>query len=185
MGYTTIGLVGHAGAGKDTAAYGLLNLGYTNMKFARLLKSMIVRLLSAQNVSEQTIHRMIEGDLKGVPTVYLGGQTPRHAMQTLGTEWGRTCLSPNFWVDAAIVGAAGLHRVVFTDTRFPNEGEAIRAAGGVLVRITRPGLKVDLSHESERWIAEMTPDLEVENEHGSAAQFRIAFTDIIAAQLRG
>ena len=31
----------------------------------------------------------IEGALKEVPCELLGGKTPRYAMQTLGTEWGR------------------------------------------------------------------------------------------------
>lgn len=183
MGFNLIGLVGHAGAGKDTAAGGLALIGYRNVKFSSGLKAMLAALLEGQGVSPETIYRMIEGDLKETPTVYLNGRTPRHAMQTLGTEWGRKCIGPEFWVNCGMFTAAGHDRAVITDCRFPNEIDAIRRAGGMIVRITRPGLAVDLSHVSEQFIASVTPDLEVENEHATAEQFADAFADIIAARL--
>jgi hypothetical protein len=42
---------------------------------------------------------MTSGDLKEVPVDCLDGQTPRRAMQLLGTEWGRT-LSADLWINA-------------------------------------------------------------------------------------
>jgi len=91
--------------------------------------------------------------------------TPRHAMQSLGTGWGRSCYSDT-WVDygirtaqaliadfgltytpkhglyAATTPVERLRRdnmagVVFTDVRYPNEFSAIRKAGGKMIRITR------------------------------------------------
>ncbi len=41
----------------------------------------------------------IEGSLKAKPCSLLAGKTPRHAMQTLGTEWGRNCIGDGFWIN--------------------------------------------------------------------------------------
>ncbi len=90
--------------------------------------------------------------------VYL---TPRHALQQLGTEWGRHCY-PNTWVDYAINVHDRLQKgdcyydmksglrfmsssemmqsrkdVVISDVRFRNEVEAIKEAGGVVLRLLR------------------------------------------------
>jgi hypothetical protein len=65
--------------------------------------------------------------------------TPRHALQTLGTNWGRK-LYQNVWVDLGIrraKEAGGL--IVFSDCRFLNEARAIREAGGQVWRVVRPG----------------------------------------------
>jgi len=97
--------------------------------------------------------------------------TPRHALQQLGTEFGRNC-HPDVWVSyalrvATLLGEGGhtysaqrglnsfslvgddthtqnafalsKKSVVIPDVRFRNEVDAIRAAGGVIWKITRPG----------------------------------------------
>ncbi|MFA6118141.1 MAG: hypothetical protein WC729_29410 [Sphingomonas sp.] len=93
--------------------------------------------------------------------------TPREALQLLGTEWGRRCYD-NTWVDLAIRTAKDIlagrayHQhlglgpevppgtpkhlaprratgVVIPDVRFKNELDAIRAAGGRVVRLIRLG----------------------------------------------
>ena len=90
--------------------------------------------------------------------------TPRHALQQLGTEWGRNCY-PNVWVDYALRVAQRLAEggyaydarrglfpvsvvsndwmkpktdVVISDVRFKNEVDAIKKAGGEVWRIHRP-----------------------------------------------
>ena len=59
-------------------------------------------------------------------------------MQTLGTEWGRA-LSPNLWIETWAASLAGLDRVVADDVRFENEAAAVRALGGVVLRVERAG----------------------------------------------
>jgi hypothetical protein len=77
-----IALTGYAGSGKSTLADILAcEHGFTVVKFAGPLKAM----LRALGLDE----REIEGDLKEQPCQLLAGHTPRRAMQTLGTEWGR------------------------------------------------------------------------------------------------
>lgn len=145
-----IGLTGYAGSGKSTAALGLISIGYSRAKFAGPLKNMLRSLLKDQGADAELQDRMIEGDLKHVPSDMLGGRTPRLAMQTLGTEWGRACLSNSLWVDAAI--RAVMPYTVFDDVRFPNEVDAIRSRGGIIIRIDRPGVGPASDHESERLV---------------------------------
>ena len=67
------------------------------------------------------------------------GLTYRELLQKVGTDWFRSTW-PDIWVFNAARLTMGLScNVIFSDVRFPNEAEAIREAGGVLVKIVRPG----------------------------------------------
>jgi len=138
--HTVIGLIGRKGSGKDTGATVLLEKGYRNVKLADPLKIMLRSLLQYQGVDGETIERMIEGDLKEIPTPYLGGNTPRRAMQTLGTEWGRACMGEDFWA-SMVVPVAFKQDSVITDVRFPNEVDAIITTGGEVYGITADWIK--------------------------------------------
>jgi hypothetical protein len=143
---TIIAFSGLAGSGKSTAAAHLVERhGFERIRFAGPLKDM----MRALGLSE----REIEGDLKEKPCALLCGHTPRHGMQTLGTEWGRTQLGVNLWINAwraAVDRLAPTVPVVVDDCRFPNEAEAILAAGGDIVRIVRTGAGVGAAgHSSE------------------------------------
>jgi hypothetical protein len=141
-----IGLTGYAGSGKTTAAKHLAEAhGFLQVKFAGPLKAM-VRCLGLGDAE-------IEGNLKESPSAILGGRTPRHAMQTLGSEWGRDLIHPNLWVNAAMAVVDDVldhgGRVVIDDLRFQNEAEAIKSRGGIIIRIERPGVGPVNGHESE------------------------------------
>ena len=115
--------------------------------------------------------------------------TPRKALQSLGNEWGRDECYVNIWADYAIrvankiasgefgydqklgvypmsgpVGSllVGEPRtnVVITDLRYQNEAEAVRKAGGKLVRVKRKvkELKVAPSHKSENDLLSLHDD---------------------------
>lgn len=147
-----VGFAGKAGAGKDTAAKALYPLGYDKIAMAAALKSMIRNLLDFQGVDPYTVERMMEGDLKEVECEFLGGKSPRVAMQTLGTEWGRECISPTLWVDAVrrkIEKAPKDARFLITDVRFVNEAIMIRELGGTLIWIDRETSTKEVSHKSE------------------------------------
>lgn len=154
-----VGLLGRKGSGKDTAAAVLLSQGYQNVKFAGALKDMIRSLLASQGLDSGTVERMVEGDLKEVATEYLAKHTPRFAMQTLGTEWGRDLIGTEFWVGSAMRRAGTIPTVV-TDVRFPNEVAAIHNAGGVVIGITADWIvATEGEHESERLIDDLIAKL--------------------------
>lgn len=144
-----IAFSGAAGAGKSEASNQAVARGYHRAKFANALKEMLRAFLCYRGADETTIERMLEGDLKGVSSEYFGGRTTRHAMQTLGTEWGRKLIHPDLWVDTEIDASSLFDHVVFDDCRFPNEVAAIKAAGCQVIEIERPDLPPRMDHESE------------------------------------
>jgi len=84
--------------------------------------------------------------------------TPRKLLQLLGTEAGRELIHPNIWVnslfadykakeeiglyDGGYLDGQEAYRVdksnwIITDVRFPNEAEAIKQRGGIVIRVNR------------------------------------------------
>lgn len=161
-----IGLTGAAGAGKSTAARALVEIGWQNVKFASPLKDMAAALFSHCGVDR---HRAIDGDLKDTPLPELGGKSPRYVMQTIGTQWGRDLIAPDFWVDIARRKIAMLLEsgcdVAVDDVRFENEAAAIRALGGRVVAVVGRG-GIGGGHVSESGVA---ADFTLQNTRGMAA----------------
>jgi len=146
-----IGFAGKKRSGKDTAAQTLVtSCDYTQFSFASLLKEMTTTLLIKLGLDPLTVARMVNGDLKEMPLPQLMGKTTRHAMQTLGTEWGRQCIGENFWVAATLRQAKTVQKAVISDVRFANEAQAIREAGGKVIELRRPDVRCDDSHPSEQ-----------------------------------
>lgn len=156
-----IGLTGYAKSGKDEVARILDTAhSFAHLKFAAPLKLMLRSL--GLTLME------IEGDLKEAPNALLCGHSPRHAMQTLGTDWGRKIMGDQFWVNLCQENTRRYlqqgFNVVISDVRFPNEAEMIKRMGGHLVRVVRPDNVVRLAHESESYIAELKTDLLIVND---------------------
>lgn len=149
-----VGLIGHKGSGKDTAAEVYGQYGYENLKFADPLKDMLRVIFRASGDSEDVIERRIDGDLKEEPCEALRGKTPRYAMQTLGTEWGRDMIGQDVWTNLLTMKARQFDMVVVTDVRFPNEVETVHELGGKVIEVYRPLSDVDLSHPSEQFVFE-------------------------------
>lgn len=94
--------------------------------------------------------------------------TPRLALQTLGTEWGRT-LYGDIWIDTTVreIQRSIHDRWVVPDVRFHNEVRKLRDAGAWLVRLKRGEQRYP--HASEAQMAEMKDgsfDLSLNN-HGT------------------
>lgn len=141
-----IALTGYAGSGKSTVARHLVEAhGFTLVKFASPLKQMLKCLGLGD--------REIEGDLKEKPHSVLCGKTPRHAMQTLGTEWGRDLIGSHLWVNVAVESVLACFdqggSVVIDDLRFENEADAVRILGGEIISVVRPGIGSVSRHPSE------------------------------------
>lgn len=162
-----IAFAGRAGSGKSAASESLMYRGWERVKFASPLKNMLRAYYDTLGLEPKEVERRIEGDLKEEPDPYLTGRSPRHAMQTLGGEWGRGLMRDSFWVRGWTQAVINLMQmganVVVDDCRYPNEAEAIRKLGGRIVMIVRPDAElVDVSHESERF--DFEPDLCIQND---------------------
>jgi hypothetical protein len=85
--------------------------------------------------------------------------TVREFLQRLGTDSLRYGLHENTWVNALMADYRKIDynddeqpeypNWIMTDTRFPNEAYAIKDAGGIVIRIDRPGVKPINDHPSE------------------------------------
>lgn len=169
-----VGLTGYARAGKDTAAEGLVDAGYVRCALADPMRdllaamdpvvtagegggpAMTIRLTEAMAHLDRALERPATyEDLKASAW----GPEYRRLMQRLGTEGGRSVFYPDFWVERLMDRIArhadlfGAYRFVVPDVRFDNEAAAIVAAGGIVLRIERPGTGPANDHPSERGVA--------------------------------
>lgn len=136
-----IGLMGPKGSGKSTLAQQLIEQRkFVRVSFAEPVKVMLKALLDYQGCRGDLSDRMLYGDLKEIKTGWLVGNTPRAAMQTLGTEWGRE-FHPELWTEIWESAISLNHGkdIVCDDARFINEAKAIRNHGGIILKIIRPG----------------------------------------------
>ncbi len=157
-----IGIAGKKRSGKDTAANILVSqAGYTRYAFANLLKSMVHVMLCRLGIDPTTAMAMTDGDMKEMPVPQLCGKTARHAMQTLGTEWGRDCIDKDFWVQACLRAAVTSDKAVISDVRFANEAQGIRDRGGKIILIERENGLTD-DHPSE--VIDFEADYVITNE---------------------
>ena len=158
-----LGFTGPAGSGKDTCgSFFIEKYGFKKLSFASTLKAM----LATAGLPEPATQALKE---EIVPWL---GVSWRHAAQTLGTEWGRTCIHPDLWIlttlrnrEIALQQNPELGFVV-TDVRFENEARAIRDAGGWVVHLE--GRKATLSggtkqHASESGIVKRDCDFSLDN----------------------
>ena len=163
-----IGLTGLAGTGKDTVRAALeAHHGYEGIAFADPIRHMLARLLT---YTGEPLDWMTSRALKE-QTIPAIGQSYRQLAQTLGTEWGRTCNGNDFWLrmagerinavtaideqdrlDTLNVDAVPT-RFVISDVRFVNEAKWVKARGGVIWHIVRPGTEAVHSHASEASVA--------------------------------
>lgn len=84
---------------------------------------------------------------------------PRHALKTLGTEWGRQ-ICRDIWIQSMFANNAGVERLAVTDGRFINENEACQQRNIHRILLTR-GLKESTDpHPSEAEVRYMarTPE---------------------------
>jgi hypothetical protein len=83
---------------------------------------------------------------------------------------------PQHWIDHAR-GAMRGRPCVFTDVRFANEADFIRAEGGIIVRVVREGLAAG-EHESESGQLAIRSDQSVLND-GTIERLHAQLLDIV------
>lgn len=164
-GAMIIGIMGYAGAGKSEVAKILRERhGFVTPHIKAPMAGMLRTLLRHVGHDEATCDRYIDGDLKRAVIPELG-VTSTYAQQTLATDWGRRCIRDSLWLDlwCRVVDPALAcgGQVALESCRFPDEAAAIRARGGLLVEVRRPGVGPLSSHESESIPVE--PDLVIAN----------------------
>ena len=138
-----IGICGFIGSGKDTVADYLVNLHHFRREsFANTLKDAVSAVFGWDRT-------MLEGRTKQARewreqqdnwwTNRLGMViTPRWVLQNWGTEVCRNGFHDDIWI-ASLENKLrnSTDDVVISDCRFPNEIQAIKAAGGIVVRVVR------------------------------------------------
>lgn len=150
-----VAFCGLAEAGKSTAASFLVREhGFNLFSFAKPIKDMMKTYYKGLGFNEDVIHEKLYGSLKNTPCPGLCMQTPRYAMQTLGTEWGRNMVHNDLWVMAARFKFNDHIRrgesLVIDDLRFENEAKTVRSLDGTILHIDRldQGVRID-PHASE------------------------------------
>ena len=180
-----IGISGKINSGKDTVGkilqylsseeYSNGNYSYASFlvdkdspyqikKFADKLKDIVCLLIGC------TREQLEDGEFKDKP---LGKEwddshginTPRELLQVLGTDCGRDIIHPNIWVNALFADfednksgwLSGINsNWVVTDVRFPNEAQAIKDRGGIVIRVNRPfEIRVQHSGREDDFTIEM------------------------------
>lgn len=144
-----IGLSGYARAGKDTTAEVLGRLyGYKRIAFADNLKLFtravdpIIFMQDKDAVrAEEWVRGVGDHEAKNHPEY-------RRLLQEVGTK-ARTFFGDDVWIKSALKDLEPEINYVVTDVRFPNEADAIRALGGQVWRVIRPGTTAVNSHVSE------------------------------------
>lgn len=150
-----VAFIGAIGAGKSTAAHAFKPGVYRQINFADTLKDMLQTL----GLTEEEV----DGQNKEEPSSLLGGRTPRYAMQTLGHEWGRSLIHRDLWVLSWYIKARKHSHVVVADMRYPNEYEAVKDLGGIVVHIDRQ-VPHDPSHPSEQFWPQFPCDHRIVND---------------------
>ena len=162
-----IGITGLARHGKDTTADFVCDLipGFYKCSLADTMKD-------AAAVIFGWGYDHLYGDLKDVVDPEYG-ISPRHVLQSLGTEWGQYKLSEYdsfrettgrlLWTKALLRTISDDDNAVIADVRFPHEADTIRARGGKIVMIRRTGWPVNMEHDSEKAIEEIRPDYVIRN----------------------
>lgn len=164
-----IGLSGYAGTGKDTVREILENAGFVGFAFADPIRSMLRELLTSNGISDQFIDDR-EFKEQIIPEI---GVSYRQMAQTLGTEWGRM-LQPDLWLRLAGAYMADVERntwndtsaFVISDVRFVNEAAWVRAHGGMIWRVIRPGTTPVRQHISEQELTLFDADHTIINDGG-------------------
>lgn len=162
--HPVIGLSGAMRSGKDTAATTLLEQGFVRVSFADKLRAFMYALdpLIPTGAGPQRLAKLV--DVHGWEACKNTYPEVRALLQRCGTDAGRKVLHENVWVDA-VARTLPDEPIVVTDVRFPNEADALRAAGGVIVRVTRPGFTPGAdAHPSETAMNGYLFDYEVKND---------------------
>lgn len=140
-----IGLSGYARSGKDTIAKILVeDYGYTRIGFADSIREFLLGI----NPILSDGHRLGE-IVKFYGWEIAKAQTEvRRLLQETGTV-ARSLFGESFWIEMLLSKVGPEDKIVIPDVRFSNEAHMIQMLGGVVWRVSRPGVGPINSHISE------------------------------------
>lgn len=166
-----VGLSGYARSGKDTACAGLVeHAGFVRLAFADAVRTALAAIDPLVPYGDELVRTSTLVATCGWDIAKAGDEV-RSLLQRVGAEGGRQVHGEDAWVDVAMRAAD--HRTVFSDVRFPNEADAIRSLGGIVVRINRPGVGPANGHTSETALDNYEFDFVVTNA-GTVGQLQAA-----------
>lgn len=175
-----IALVGPRKSGKSTAAEALIRHGYTRLSLADPVKDAAVDMVNAfaRGNAISTPNGCGDFDRSDIEA---DKATFRPLLEWIGSTLGRDYANtPDRWINVfrkRIEGRVGPDRltpIVCDDVRFPNEAEALREMGFLIVKILRPtaewyesliedGESPDAHMPSELHMSEIQPDYTLHN----------------------
>lgn len=173
--FSIIGLVGRAGAGKDTVASILSeSQGHIRIAFADALRVEIsnafkidLRMMDDRFEKEKVSGRITIArcdDREFIARMQELGhdihqhRSPRQILRWWGTEYRRQVCTDKYWLERMqdtidSLMRTGVRKIVITDIRFINEAEFVNSLFGQIWRVTRTSadsIKADHSSESEQ-----------------------------------
>jgi len=174
-----IGINGYAGSGKDTVGTILQQIDRDShweikkwagklKQVAELLTGIPVEKFEDQEFKKTNLGKQWNDRINNPMSV-------RDFLQKLGTEGLRDGLHTNTWVNALMAdykcvpadrapNGWDCDNWIITDTRFPNEAQAIKDADGIIIRVTRPGIGPVNDHPSETGLNQWKFDYEIQND---------------------
>jgi hypothetical protein len=174
-----IGVSGYSGCGKDTVGTILQQIDRDShweikkwagklKQVAELLTGIPVEKFEDQEFKKTNLGKQWNDRINNPMSV-------RDFLQKLGTEGLRDGLHTNTWVNALMAdykcvpadrapNGWDCDNWIITDTRFPNEAQAIKDAGGIIIRVTRPGIGPVNDHPSETGLNQWNFDYEIQND---------------------
>lgn len=170
--FSIIGLVGRAGAGKDTVASILSEShGHIRVAFADALRIEVANAFKIdprmmddrfqkERVSDRiTIARCDDqafiARMKELGHDIHQHRSPRQILRWWGTEYRRQVCTDKYWLERMqdsidSLMRTGTRKIVITDVRFINEAEFINSLFGQIWRVTRTSAdSVEADHPSE------------------------------------
>ena len=175
-----IAICGHKFSGKSTVARLLHNAtGYEVRSFATPLKKMVCALVGC------TMDDLEDYDYKENTEVpehlwaYCanGKHTIRALMQGLGDLMRKE--NPDVFIECTLNSKDDF---LVSDCRFPNEARAVKARGGIVIKVVRPDAKSSDTHQSETLIDKIEADYTLWND--TTLENLVANVDALVRVLR-
>lgn len=154
--HKVVGLCGYAGAGKDTAAMGLIAMGWVRIAFADALRDEVAGVVGMDPDDFREMYAADPGFKAKMRPLLVS-----HGMSRRSTD-------KRYWIDIIRNRIAGLPSwcagAVITDVRYPNEAEFVRnELGGVVLKIERPDVSA-ANAEERKTVPQVRADATLSND---------------------